>query len=299
VKRKRPLRLNRLNLVINVTVIFSVLGFIAYMLYKVDEVLEYHWQWDFIPGYIIHWDESEGHWVPNLLLKGLFTTCRLVIWSMLVASLIGIVMGIMRTSERLFFRMISRLYVEFVRNMPPVVFIFIFYFFISSQLVPILGIDEISVRASPATLAVLEWVIGPPELFSNVISGIFCLAIFEAAYITEIVRAGIQSIDRGQVEAGQSTGLSRLQLMRWVVLPQAIHRMLPPLAGQFITLIKDSSIVALISIQELTFLAREVAVSTMHVFEIWIFVAGMYFCICYLLAILFNRMEKRISVYRA
>ena len=163
--------------------------------------------------------------------------------------------------------------------MPPVVFIFIFYFFISSQLVPILGIDEISVRASPATLAVLEVVLGPPELFSNVISGIFCLAIFEAAYITEIVRAGIQSIDRGQIEAGQSIGLSRLHVLRWVILPQAVQRMVPPLAGQFITLIKDSSIVALISIQELTFLAQEVAVSTQHVFEIWIFVAGMYFCI--------------------
>ena len=145
----------------------------------------------------------------------------------------------------------------------------------------------------------LEIVFGPPELLSNVISGIICLAIFEAAYITEIVRAGIQSIDRGQIEAGQSIGLSHFQVLRWIVLPQAVQRMVPPLAGQFITLIKDSSLVSLISIQELTFLAQEVAYSTQYVFEIWIFVAAMYFCICYSLAWLFSRVEKRLSVYRA
>ena len=164
---------------------------------------------------------------------------------------------------------------------------------------PLLGIDEISVKASPATLAVLEVLLGPKELFSNAISGIICLALFEAAYITEIVRAGIQSIERGQFEAGDSVGLSPLQVMRWVVLPQAIQRVIPPLAGQFITLIKDSSLVSLISIQELTFLAQEVAYSTQYVFEIWIFVAAMYFCVCYLLALLFGKLEIRLAAFRS
>ena len=284
---------------IDVAVISAVIGFIVYVVYRVDTVLVYNWYWGFIPDYILRWDEELGRYAPNLLLKGLFTTFRLAVWSLLLASLIGVIMGVMRTSKRLFPRMVSRLYVEFVRNMPPVVFLFIFYFFISSQLIPILGIDEISVRASPTTLVFLEMALGPPELFSNVISGIICLAIFEAAYITEIVRAGIQSIDRGQIEAGQSIGLSQFQVLRWIVLPQAVQRMVPPLAGQFITLIKDSSLVSLISIQELTFLAQEVAYSTQYVFEIWIFVAVMYFCICYSLAWLFGRLEKRLSVYRA
>jgi len=284
---------------IDIAVISAVIGFIVYVVYRVDTVLVYNWYWGFIPDYILRWDEELGRYAPNLLLKGLFTTFRLAVWSLLLASLIGVIMGVMRTSKRLFPRMVSRLYVEFVRNMPPVVFLFIFYFFISSQLIPILGIDEISVRASPTTLVFLEMALGPPELFSNVISGIICLAIFEAAYITEIVRAGIQSIDRGQIEAGQSIGLSQFQVLRWIVLPQAVQRMVPPLAGQFITLIKDSSLVSLISIQELTFLAQEVAYSTQYVFEIWIFVAVMYFFICYLLAWLFGRLEKRLSVYRA
>ena len=278
---------------VDTIVIASAVFLVAYIIYKVDTVMIYNWHWGFLWEYILRWDEEQQAFAPNLLLKGLATTFRLVIWSMLLASLIGIVMGIMRTSSRIFFRTVSRLYVEFIRNMPPVVFIFVFFFFISSQFVPLLGIDELSVNASPETIALLEILLGPPELFANVISGIICLALFEGAYITEIIRAGIQSIDKGQTEAGQSIGLTRFQNLRCVIFPQAVQKVIPPLTGQFITLIKDSSIVSLISIQELTFLAQEVAYSTQYVFEIWLFVAGVYFCICYSLALLFAKLEKR------
>ena len=278
---------------VDTIVIASAVFLVAYIIYKVDTVMIYNWHWGFLWEYILRWDEEQQAYAPNLLLKGLATTFRLVIWSMLLASIIGIVMGIMRTSSRIFFRTVSRLYVEFIRNMPPVVFIFVFFFFISSQFVPLLGIDELSVNASPETIALLEILLGPPELFANVISGILCLALFEGAYITEIIRAGIQAIDKGQTEAGQSIGLTRFQTLRWVIFPQAVQKVIPPLTGQFITLIKDSSIVSLISIQELTFLAQEVAYSTQYVFEIWLFVAGVYFCICYSLALLFAKLEKR------
>ena len=278
---------------VDTIVIASAIFLVAYIIYKVDTVMIYEWHWGFLWEYILRWDEEQQAYAPNLLLKGLATTFRLVIWSMLLASIIGIVMGIMRTSSRVFFRTVSRLYVEFIRNMPPVVFIFVFFFFLSSQFVPLLGIDELSVNASPETIALLEILLGPPELFANVISGILCLALFEGAYITEIIRAGIQSIDKGQTEAGQSIGLTRFQTLRWVIFPQAVQKAIPPLTGQFITLIKDSSIVSLISIQELTFLAQEVAYSTQYVFEIWLFVAGVYFCICYSLALLFAKLEKR------
>ena len=278
---------------VDTIVIASAIFLVAYIIYKVDTVMIYEWHWGFLWEYILRWDEEQQAYAPNLLLKGLATTFRLVIWSMLLASIIGIVMGIMRTSSRVFFRTVSRLYVEFIRNMPPVVFIFVFFFFLSSQFVPLLGIDELSVNASPETIALLEILLGPPELFANVISGILCLALFEGAYITEIIRAGIQSIDKGQTEAGQSIGLTRFQTLRWVIFPQAVQKVIPPLTGQFITLIKDSSIVSLISIQELTFLAQEVAYSTQYVFEIWLFVACVYFCICYSLALLFAKLEKR------
>ncbi len=279
--------------------VFAVLiAAVVYVWYRVDSVLAYRWNWAFIPHYLYRWDEEQQVWVANLLMQGLFTTIRLALWSIVLAAIIGVVFGIMRTSRRLFPRMLSRVYVELIRNIPPLVFIFIFYFFISSQIMPLLGIEEFIRSASPETLSWLEVLFGPPKLISNVISGVICLAMFEGAYVTEIVRAGIQSIPRTQTEAGFSIGLSHLQLMRYVILPQAVQRVVPPLAGQFITLVKDSSIVSLISIQELTFLAVETAVSTNRMFEVWITVAGLYFCVCWSCALLFDWMERRMAVDR-
>ena len=279
--------------------IFAVLiAAIAYVYYRVDTVLEYRWEWSIIPNYLYRWDEEQQQWVANLLMQGLYTTIRLALWGIVLAAVIGVVFGVMRTSRRLFPRLLSRVYVELIRNIPPLVFIFIFYFFISSQIMPLLGIEEFVRHAPPETLAWLEVLFGPPPLISNVVSGIICLAMFEGAYVTEIVRAGIQSIPKTQTEAGLSIGLSRLQLMRYVILPQAVQRVVPPLAGQFITLVKDSSIVSLISIQELTFLAVETAVSTTRMFEVWITVAGLYFCVCYFCALLFDWLERHMAVDR-
>ena len=283
---------------IDCTVFAALIAATAYVWYRVDTVLEYHWDWSVIPHYLYRWDEERQEWVANLLMQGLYTTIRLALWSIVLAAVIGVVFGVMRTSRRLFPRMLSRVYVELIRNVPPLVFIFIFYFFISSQLMPLLGIEELVRGASPETLAWLEALFGPPQLVSNVVSGIICLAMFEGAYVAEIVRAGIQSVPKSQTEAGLSIGLSRLQLMRRVILPQAVQRVVPPLAGQFITLVKDSSIVSLISIQELTFLAIETAVSTTRVFEVWITVAGLYFCVCWLCALLFDWLERRMAVDR-
>ena len=283
---------------IDLAVFALLIAAVAYVWYRVDSVLEYRWDWSVIPHYLYRWDEEQQRWVANLLMQGLYTTIRLALWSIVLAAVIGVVFGIMRTSRRLFPRMLSRVYVELIRNVPPLVFIFIFYFFISSQIMPLLGIEELMRGASPETLAWLEFLFGPPKLISNVLSGVICLAMFEGAYVTEIVRAGIQSIPKTQTEAGLSIGLSRLKLMRYVILPQAVQRVVPPLAGQFITLVKDSSIVSLISIQELTFLAVETAVSTTRVFEVWITVAGLYFCVCWSCALLFDWMERRMAVER-
>ncbi len=261
-------------------------------------MLVYQWEWGFLPGYLFHWDEETQSLLPNLLVKGLLTTLRLAFWSIILATLIGFVTGMMRTSRRLFPQAFSRLYIELIRNIPPIVFIFVFYFFISSQIIPLLGLDTLDQRLGPTGQSVVEFLFGPVSLLSNTFSGIFCLALFEAAYITEIVRSGIQSVSVGQREAAMSIGLSRWQQMRYVVLPQAVHRVIPPLAGQFIILIKDSSIVSLISIQELTFLTLEVANSTQRVFEVWVFVAGVYFVLCYSCALIFRRLEMRLESSR-
>jgi polar amino acid transport system permease protein len=276
---------------------FIVFGSVAlivfYAAYRVNDVLVYNWNWPRVLSFVVRYDEETGSWVANLLLQGLATTLRLAFWGTIFATAVGVVMGFCRTSPNLTLRMISRVYVELVRNTPPVVFIFIFYFFISSQIFPLVGLDSIDQSSAFVDNPVFSVLFGQPSLFVNFMSGLICLALFEGAYITEIVRAGIESVGKGQWEAARSIGLSRFNVLRDIILPQAIRKILPPLAGQFITLIKDSAIVSLISVQELTFLATEVASSTTRVFETWIVVGAMYFIVCYSLAVLFARIEKR------
>lgn len=275
-----------------------VIAAVAYVGYRVESVLVYDWDWSSIPGYLFRRDAQSGGIEPNLLILGLLTTLRIAFWGMLLASLIGIVLGVARTSRRLFPRLVGWAYVGFIRNIPPVPFLFLFYFFISSQLLPVIEIETFIAGLSPEGTRALELLFGPANLFVNFLSSVISLSMMMAAYIAEIVRAGIQSIERGQYEAGYSVGLSRLQTLRYVVLPQAVQRVIPPLAGQFITLIKDSSLVALISIQELSFMAMEIAISEQRFFEVWIFTGFMYFVVCYSLASVFNRMERRAAAAR-
>lgn len=282
---------------LDVVILAAVLALVAYIGYRVDSVLVYKWDWSAIPSYLFRRDDA-GSLVPNLLMLGLFTTLRIAVWGMILASILGLLLGIARTSKRLLPRLVGWAYVGFIRNIPPVPFLFLFYFFISSQILPLLGIEEFLDGLSPDATRVVEWLFGPQDLVVNFFSGVISLSMMMAAYIAEIVRAGIQSIPRGQYEAGFSVGLGHMQTLRYVVLPQAIARVLPPLAGQFITLIKDSSLVALISIQELSFLAMEIAISEQRFFEVWIFTGIMYFVVCYSLALFFNRLEKRMAARR-
>ena len=284
---------------LDLVVLVIVAGFLVFVVYRIDNVLQYKWRWDRTFAFILRWDPKRGEWVTNLLAQGLFTTIRLTIWGMLLAVLIGTVGGICRVSHTLLPRVIARLYVELVRNIPPLVFVFIIYFFVSGQIVAFLGVDRFVASASPVTRDVIGVLFDQPKLFANFITGLICLSLFEGAYVTEIMRAGIESIETGQWEAAQSLGLTRWQTLRLVVLPQALARILPALAGQLISLIKTSSIVSLIAIQELTFLAGEVAVSTSSVFEVWIVVAGMYFIICFACARLFGVFERKLAVARA
>ncbi len=277
---------------LDIAIIASVIAILVFIYYRVEHVLVYNWNWGLIFEYVIRIDEATGDILPNLFLKGVAMTLRLAFWGTLIAAVIGIVMGLCRVSNNLFLKIGSRLYVELIRNIPPVVFIFVFYFFISSQIIPLLGLDNIEKTFSPTTLAVMRVLFGPTELFTNFLAGLICLAVFEGAYITEIVRAGIQAIGKGQWEAARAIGLSRYHVLRDVIMPQALKTILPPLAGQFITLVKDSSIVSLISVQELTFLTQDVSNTTTHFFEAWIVTAALYFMMCFPLAVLFQRFER-------
>jgi polar amino acid transport system permease protein len=263
-------------------------GFIFHRL-AVD--LDYRWNWAAIPQYLLRYDAAQGRWVVNYLLEGFFTTIRLSVWGTLLATLIGTLMGLARTSQRLFYRLLGGAYVELVRNTPPLVLIFIFYFFISDQLMPAVGITTLAEEAPPRIKAVLSVLAAPPSILPAFLSALITLSLFEGAYIAEIVRAGVQSIEKGQWEASAALGFNRRQQLRHVILPQAVRRILPPLAGQFISTIKDSAIVSVISVQELTFQGLDLMATTYLTFEIWITVTLLYLLLTLSCSLFLRRME--------
>ena len=270
-------------------VLAAAAGLVAW---RVQAVLNYHWNWAPIPNWILRWDPERG-WVANLLLQGLLNTLRLSVWGMVLATVFGLAVGLARTARPLLPRLLAGSYVELMRNTPPLVLIFVGYFFVSSQVMPQLGIDAWLAGASPAAQAAVGVAFGEPRLVKNFLSALIVLALFEGAYIAEILRAGIQSVPVGQWEAAAALGMGRWQVMRTVVLPQALARMVPPFCGQFISLIKDSSIVSLISIQDLTFMASDIAVSTGRVFETWLTASAFYLVLCLGLSLAFRRLERR------
>ncbi|WP_213763554.1 amino acid ABC transporter permease [Caballeronia sp. dw_19] len=291
-RRARAPLIRRLTWLDGALLILVVLA-CGFLFYRVSITLRYHWNWRGLLPYIFFYDQKAHHWVANLLLNGFITTIRMSIWSSILAAVVGVVIAYLQISRILLLRLLGRSYVELIRNIPALVFIFIFYFFISNQIVSALGADGAAAPITGWVAMPFAVLFGPQQLLPNFISGVLCLGLLEAAYVAEIVRAGIESVPKGQWQAGKALGLRPSLIMRHLVLPQAIRKVLPPLASQFITLIKSSSIVSLISIQELTFNGSELASSSGLVFESWITVACLYFILCFSLSLLFRHFEAR------
>ena len=280
---------------LDVVVSLLLLGLVGYVVYRLTTQLNYKWNWGILPQYFFYFDEDAGRWVANILVEGLATTIRLSVWATLLAVVFGAVTGLMRVSARLFWRLIGGSYVELIRNMPPLVLVFIFYFFVSDQIMPLLGVEDF-VRSRPDSVKdVLALLFASPQRFTAFASGVITVAIFQGAYITEIVRAGIQSIERGQWEASYALGLSWGQQMRWVILPQALKRVLPPLTNEFINTIKYSAIVSVISIQELTFQRMQIMASTYVTIEVWMTITAIYLIICFSLSMGVRRLEAYLA----
>ncbi len=206
-------------------------------------------------------------WRMGPLLTGLWTTLWISAVSSIFGLLIGLIAGLMKISNNYTVRTLAAIYVEVIRGTPLLVQIFIAYFFIGT----VFNLDR------------------------NV-AGIGALALFAGAYVAEIIRAGIQSIAKGQMEAARSLGMSLPQAMIDVILPQAFKRILPPLSGQFISLIKDSSLVSVIAITDLTKSGREIITSTFATFEIWLVVAAMYLIVTSVLSQFVFYLERRYRV---
>ena len=267
----------------------------GYIASRLGASFNYRWHWAVIGNYLLFFDGASGNWKCGILLQGLFITVKLSIWGMVLAAVLGLVVGIFAISRRLFFRLCARTYVELIRNVPALVLVFIFYFFVSDQIMPWLHIDSLGNALSPAANRVFTVLFSQPRMFTQFLSGVITLGLFQGAYIAEIVRAGIQSIDRGQWESSAALGLTRMQQMRHIILPQAVRNVLPPLANEFINTIKYSSIVSVISIQELTFQGMQVMASTQVTIEVWLTVTAMYLALCLALSLALSGLERKMA----
>ncbi len=203
---------------------------------------------------------------PGPLLVGLWLTLKISAISLVFALALGLIAGLGRVASNPAARNLATTYVEIIRGTPLLVQIFIFYFFIGTVL-------QLSAFAA----------------------GVAALSVFTGAYVAEIVRAGIEGVARGQMEAARSLGMNYPQAMRYVIMPQALRRILPPLTGQFINLIKDSSLVSVMALTDLTKAGREVVSSTFSPFEVWFAVAAMYLLLTGSLSLLVRRLEKRLA----
>jgi len=207
-----------------------------------------------------------NEWKFGPIAHGLWVTVEISFISLIFAVLLGLIFGLMRVAKNQTARDLSLTYVELIRGTPLLVQIFIVYFFIGT---------------------VLD--------FDRFTAGVVALSVFTGAYVAEIVRAGIQAIPNGQMEAARSLGMTYPKAMRYIILPQALKRTLPPLAGQFINLIKDSSLVSVISITDLTKAGREVVSGSFAPFEVWFTVAALYLLVTGTLSWAIQRLEKRLS----
>lgn len=218
---------------------------------------------------------TETHIRPGILLQGAWLTLYISAVAIVIGIFLGLVTGLARLSENPFFRYWAITYIELIRGSPLLVQIYIWYFVLGTLVNNLLqqkGIPQI------------------PTLWF----GIASMAVFTGAYVAEIVRAGIQSIHRGQREAARSLGMNAFQSMRHIVLPQALRRILPPLAGQFISLIKDSSLLGIIAIRELTKATREVVTVSLQPFEIFFVCALLYLVLTFGLSLLTTYLERKI-----
>lgn len=210
--------------------------------------------------------------LPNLLL-GAVVTLQLTALTVLLGMMLGSLIGIARLSTSRPLSMAARVYVDFVRGTPLLVQIFLIYF----------GIPAL-VKSLGFAFSLNQWA-----------AAVLALTLNSAAYIAEIVRGAIQSIELGQREASESLGLGPVQTMRYVIFPQAFRRMIPPLGNEFISLLKDTSLVAVIGFEELLRRGQLIVAQNYRAFEIYFAVALVYLVLTLLSSQVFNLLEQWMS----
>ncbi len=243
---------------------FLLAGIAVWLLSAGTRGLGYDWQWYRVPRFLL--STEGGVWTAGPLLQGLLVTLEISALSLVCTLVLGLTAALFRLSASFTARALARGYLELIRNTPLLIQIFFVYFVLS----PVLDIGPFA-------------------------SAVLALSLFEGAYATEILRAGIVSLHQGQWEAAHSLGLGAFDTYRYVILPQAVRRVLPPLAGQAISLIKDSSLVSTIAIYDLTMQGQKIVSETFLAFEIWFTVAAIYLVMTFGLSLAVRALERRMN----
>ena len=229
------------------------------------EAMGYNWQWYRIPDYLYKLTDDGFQW--GEISIGLVKTIELSVTSFAFATALGLGLALLRLSGLLVGTGVAIAYLEFIRNMPLLVLLYLIYYVIG----PIFDLDRYS-------------------------ASVLCLAIYHSALISEIFRAGINAVGIGQWEAARSIGMSTGQCYRYVILPQSVKFMLPPLTGEAVHLIKSSAIVSVIAVAELTTIGRNLISDTYMSFEIWFTVAAVYMVVTLILSVGVTQLERRYAV---
>lgn len=218
----------------------------------------------------------------GLLAAAMGQTLLLALCGLFFACIIGLVVGLMSVVKNRACNIIATIFVDVIRGVPMIVLAFYVFFAVPMLLNNIMHLNTLLGLNSQITLTALQ-------------AGTICLALNCGAYMAEIIRAGIESVDKGQMEAARSLGLSYWKAMAKVVLPQAIRTMIPSIINQFIITLKDTSILSVIGFPELVNTAKNVVANTMSAFQVWSIVALMYLIVITLLSRLAKRVERRLN----
>ncbi|WP_234996143.1 amino acid ABC transporter permease [Pseudobacteriovorax antillogorgiicola] len=237
----------------------SAIGFLVYSFWNLD----YDWEFGFLWDYI--WLSESGK--PGIILQGLWGTIYISVISIVMGSIMGVLLGLALLSQEPVTRRVAVFYVDVFRNTPVLVQLYVIYFIVGTAL-----------ELEPET------------------AGVLTLSLFCSAYVGDIFRGTIQEFEKGQVDAAKSMGLTSIQIAGSVIAPQALRRMLPPLVGQFVSLVKDSSLVSVISVADLTKSALNVVSVSFRSFETWFVVAVIYFALNYILSSYGRYLERKLRV---
>ncbi len=214
-------------------------------------------------------DKWESVWKnAPLLLKGLGTTLGAAVLGLLLALILGVIFGVLSASRNPVGRVVARVYVEFFQNTPLMIQVVFLGF----------GLPIVWTKFG---------------LLPAFLVGVIGVGIYHGAYISESVRAGIQSISRGQLEAAQSQGMSYVEAMRHVVIPQALTVVLPPLTNQAVNLIKNTSVLLYIGVGELMYQAKSIQADNYNPGPVYVVAMVLYFLMCFPLATFAKKLEKR------